>query len=378
MREQDPILEKEVVHDQFTDAILKVWGAIRQHSKFLITLSVVIVLAATVIVGYFQRQSANRAEASIRYQKLSDRYQVAETEWLSAENTAENDDSPKPFEKVAGDFKSFFQNPRFAKTPFADRAKYSYAKIQFYQRKIDSALEYYQDLTQNVHSENQLLAVYAHQAIANCHEQKGDYQQAISAYKKLAPLTVDGLSSLWIEHLSKSAQLGMARCYEKLNQPQDLARIYNQLLKEIEDNIQQGVDDKSRELTTQAKELLVSLPDISAEGISGSTPYKVFQAYQEKIHRYKVQKDIEGRLGEQTREKLRTFETQATDFTENLDKAIDHQERGKLTTAWRYYRLAIGVDGYDPDYGRQSIFDFAPNRKVYEAALFHQRRIANN
>ena len=73
MREQDPILEKEVVHDQFTDAILKVWGAIRQHSKFLITLSVIVVLAATVIVGYFQRQSANRAEDSIRYQKLSER-----------------------------------------------------------------------------------------------------------------------------------------------------------------------------------------------------------------------------------------------------------------------------------------------------------------
>jgi hypothetical protein len=170
----------------------------------------------------------------------------------------------------------------------------------------------------------------------------------------------------------------MARCHEKLNQPQDLARIYNQLLKEIEDNIKQGVDDKSRELTTQAKELLVSLPDVSAEGISGSTSYKAFQAYQAKIHRYKVQKDIEGRLGEQAREKLRTFETRATDFTENLDKAIDYQERGKLTTAWRYYRLAIGVDGYDPDYGRQSIFDFAPNRKVYESALFHQRRIANN
>merc|ERR1712098_230826 len=127
-----------------TDAILKVWGAIRQHSKFLITLSVAIALAATVIVGYFQRQSANRAEASIRYQKLLDRYQLAETEWLSVENKAENDDPPKSFEKVTGDFKSFFQNPKFAKTPFADRAKYSYAKIQFYQRQVSSALEYYQ------------------------------------------------------------------------------------------------------------------------------------------------------------------------------------------------------------------------------------------
>ena len=48
--------------------------------------------------------------------------------------------------------------------------------------------------------------------------------------------------------------------------------------------------------------------------------------------------------------------------------------KDRLNNAWRYYRMALGIDGYDPEYGRQSVFDFAPNRKVYETALFHQRR----
>jgi len=177
---------------------------------------------------------------------------------------------------------------------------------------------------------------------------------------------------------TQTARLATARCYEQQEKFQDANRVYTELLEDISRKIQQSINVKSLKLNEQAKNILANLPDVSFSGISSESPYESFQSYKAKIHQYKIQKDIEGGLDEKTREKIKTFETKATDFSDNLNKARDYQSKNRLITAWRYYRLAVGIDGYDPDYGRQSIFDFAPNRKVYEAALFHQRRTATN
>ena len=380
MSEQDPILDQEVVHDQFTDAVLQVFSFIRKHSKTLIILVIVVVVTSAIFLGYKQNQTQINVKAASRYRELSEQYNLAETKWLSTEDT-EGEESPSaPFDQVSNDLEAFFENASFSKTSFVNRARYNYAKIQFYQGNVDNALNIYLALSQSAQLKNPLIAAYANQAIANCYEQKGDYPKAINAYEKLKNLDLVGLDSLWIEHFIQTARLAIARCYEQQEKFQDANRVYTELLEDISRKIQQSINVKSLKLNEQAKNILANLPGVSFTGISISTenPYESFQSYKAKIHQYKIKKDIEGGLDEKTREKIKNFETKATDFSDNLHKARDYQSKNRLITAWRYYRLAVGIDGYDPDYGRQSIFDFAPNRKVYESALFHQRRTATN
>ena len=378
MSEQDPILDQEVVHDQFTDAVLQAFGFIRKHSKTLIILVIVVVVASAIFVGYKQNQTQTNVKAASRYRELSEQYNLAETKWLSTEDVEIEESPSAPFDQVSNDLKAFFENASFSETSFVDRARYNYAKIQFYQGNVDNALNIYLALSQSAQLKNPLIAAYANQAIGNCYEQKGDYPKAINAYEKLRNLNFVGLDSLWIKHFTQTARLATARCYEQQDKFQDANRVYTELLEDISRKIQQSINVKSLKLNEQAKNILANLPDVSFSGISSESPYESFQSYKAKIHQYKIQKDIEGGLDEKTREKIKTFETKATDFSDNLHKARDYQSKNRLITAWRYYRLAVGIDGYDPDYGRQSIFDFAPNRKVYEAALFHHRRTATN
>ena len=374
MSEQDPILDQEVVQDQFTTTVLQAFGFIRKHSRTLTILVFCVVVGSALFVGWQQNQDQKYAKAAARYRELVEQYNLAETEWLSAENPEDAEESSQPFDQVADDLKAFFENVNFAQTPFVDRAKYNFAKIQFYQGELDDALSIYRELTQNVQSNNFLISAYSHQAIGNCYEQKGDYVQAIKAYEKLRALNSDGVDSLWVAHLNQTALLRIAWCYEQQEKPQDANKVYTEILDGVDLNIRQAVDEKSRELIKKSTDILAELPEASQVVSSVSDPYKSFEFHRSKIHEYKIRKDIEGGLDKEIRLKIKKFEADATDFVDNLEKARDYQQKNRLTNAWRYYRMALGIDGYDPEYGRQSVFDFAPNRKVYETALFHQRR----
>ena len=376
MSEQDPILDQEVVQDQFTTTVLQAFGFIRRHSRTVTILIFCVAAGSALFVGWKQNQDQKYSKAAARYRELVEQYNVAETEWLSAEKPEDTKESSQPFDQVSGDLKAFFENANFAQTPFVDRARYNFAKIQFYQGKLDASLNIYRELAQNVPPNNPLIAAYSHQAIGNCYEQKGDYVEAIKAYEKLRALNLDGVDSLWVQHINQAALLRIAWCYEQQEKLQDANNVYTEILERVDRNILQAIDEKSRELIKKSNDILaeLELPEPSQAASSISDSYESFESNRSKIHEYKIQKDIEGGLDKEIRLKIKEFEADAADFSDNLEKARDYQRKDRLTNAWRYYRMALGIDGYDPEYGRQSVFDFAPNRKVYETALFHQRR----
>ena len=327
MSEQDPILDQEVVQDQFTTTVLQAFGFIRRHSRTVTILIFCVVAGSALFVGWKQNQDQKYSKAAARYRELVEQYNVAETEWLSAEKSEDTKESSQPFDQVSGDLKAFFENANFAQTPFVDRARYNFAKIQFYQGKLDASLSIFRELAQNVPP-------------------------------------------------NQAALLRIAWCYEQQEKLQNANNVYTEILERVDRNILQAIDEKSRELIKKSNNILaeLELPEASQAASSISDSYESFEFNRSKIHEYKIQKDIEGGLDKEIRLKIKEFEADAAGFSDNLEKARDYQRKDRLTNAWRYYRMALGIDGYDPEYGRQSVFDFAPNRKVYETALFHQRR----
>ena len=121
MSEQDPILDQEVVQDQFTTTVLQAFGFIRKHSRTLTILVFCVVVGSALFVGWQQNQDQKYAKAAARYRELVEQYNLAETEWLSAENPEDAEASSQPFDQVAADLKAFFENVNFAQTPFFHR-----------------------------------------------------------------------------------------------------------------------------------------------------------------------------------------------------------------------------------------------------------------
>lgn len=363
MAQGNRLTKEEIERDQFVETVLKSYNFLKTYLKLIIiAVAVVVVLVAGISI-YSQEQQETRAEASLDFAKAIEKYQEAEDSWLDHEKL---ETSGEQFQTGGEAFQTIFQ--KYSGTPFADRARYNYARTLYYQGDYGSAIEQFESVKESHQSDNQILALYAQKAIGNCYEQQGQYEKAIEAYEKLPDIPVPVR-----EHALVDSQLSQARCYEKLDRLDDAVAIYKDVIDLFRENLDKAIQEKSRDfifgrnLTPSVKSLLTSLPE--APSVAGTEKlenegafYEAFVAYAEAVHRYKVNKDIDGGLTKALREGIYNFEKKADEFLKNLRDAHRYESEGQQSTALYYYDQAVNLD-------------FAPSRNLYETARFHHDRL---
>jgi tetratricopeptide (TPR) repeat protein len=356
--------KEEIKHDQFVETVLRSYDFLKTNLKFIIIVAAIVVLGVGGASVYQNNQQKTRAEAYLAFAEALEKYQEAEDTWLDSEKV---ETSSEQFQVGGEQFRTIFQE--YSDTPFADKAQYNYGKTLYYQGDYEGAIEQFQSIIENHKPENQILALYAQQAIGKCYEQKGEYNEAIEAYKRLPDLPV-----VIREYALVDSWMSQARCYEKLSRLDDALAIYQDVIDLFHENLNKAIQDKShdfifgRNLIPSAKSLIASFTQPSdvtvAERLENEGNYhEAFIAYAEAIHRYKVDKDnTPGGLTKEIRERIYNFETKAHDFLKNLRDVRRYESDGQPSRALYPYSQAVG-------------FDFAPGRNIYEKARFHHDRI---
>ncbi len=363
MAQGNRLTKEEIKRDQFVESVLKFYDFLKKHLRLIIITAAVVLVLVAGISFYSQEQQETRAEASLAFAEAIEKYLEAEDGWLDHEKF---ETSGEQFQTGGEAFQTIFQN--FSGTPFADRARYNYARTLYYQGDYAAAIEQFESVKESRESDNQIFSLYAQKAIGNCYEQQGQYEKAIEAYENLPDLPVPVR-----EHALVDAQLSQARCYEKLDRLDDAVAIYKNIIDLFAENLDKAIQEKSRDfifgrnLTPSVKSLLASLPDApnvsEAEKLeSEGAYYKAFIAYVDAVHLYKVNREIDRGLTKALRSGIYNFEKKADDFLKNFRDARRYESEGQQSTALYYYDQAVNLD-------------FAPSRNLYETARFHHDRL---
>ena len=360
------LTKEEVRSDQFVDSTLQVYEFLKANLKSIIIGATIVILVVGGFAFYQQQQQTARAEAFLKYTQAIEKYQEAESDWFDVDG----DGTEKPFETATTQLQAIFQE--YPETSVADKARYNYAKVLYYEGDYDGAITHFQMVVNEHQPENQILALYAQKAIGNCYEQKGEYQKALEAYtpaeNKLPQIAMR-------DYAFSDFRLSQARCYEKLGDFDNALAIYKDIIDFFKANLEKAIQQKSRDLIPGAKTLIASLPQppgvAAAEKLENEGNYhEAFAAYAKAIHNYKVGKDIHGGLTDERRKAINRFEKTANDFLINLRDARRAESAGR--DPLENYVQAVGLGGRS---FYEKVFGFAPHRSLYEKALFRRDKL---
>ena len=361
MARSNRLTKEEIRHDQFVESTLKSYGFIKDNLKTIIIAVVVVTLAVVVGVLYQNHQQTQRAHASAAFTQALKTFQEAEKNWVDTEKA---DDAREQFKTAGSEFQEVFQ--KYSGTLFADKARYNYAKTLYYLEDYPGARTQFQSVTQEHAPENQMIALYAQEAVGNCFEQEGNYEAAIQAYQEESyPLTPQ-LPIPVREFALTNAKYNQALCYEKLNQTDEALSLYEDLIDQFHVNLEKAVQEKSHELILDAKELITLIPEplvmSEAEDLENQgRGYDALISYFNSVRNYKFRRDVEGGLNDTLRKQIGNFDARVSEFIERLKDAREKESESDISLALSYYDQAVGLD-------------FAPSGSLYVKALLERDR----
>lgn len=256
MARSNRLTKEEIKHDQFIESTLKSYTFLKDNLKSIIIAVAVVIIAIAVVWAYQNRQQTQRADASSAFNRALEKHQEAEESWLDAEKV---DEIREQLQAAGAQFQEVFQ--KYSRTPFADKARYNYAKTLYHLEDYQGARTQFQSVIEKHVAENQILALYAQEAIGNCYEQEGKYEEAIQAYQEKVypptpqlPVTVRGFALA-------NAKFNQALCYEKLGQTDEALALYGDLVDKFRDNLKKAIQQKSLELIPEVKKLIDNIPE---------------------------------------------------------------------------------------------------------------------
>ena len=361
MARSNRLTKEEIRHDQFVESTLKSYGFIRDNLKTIAIIVVVVTLGVAGVRAYQSHQQTQYANASVAFTQALKTYQEAEKNWGDTEKV---DDAREQFKTAGSEFKEVFQ--KYSGTLFADKARYNYAKTLYLLEDYQGARTQFQSVTQEHAPENQMIALYAQEAVGNCFEQEGNYEAAIQAYQEESyPLTPQ-LPTTVREFAVANAKYNQALCYEKLGQTDEALSLYEDLVDQFHANLEKAIQEKSLGLTVDVKELITHIPELlvvsEAQDLeSQGRGYDALISYYNSVRNYKFRRDVEGGLDDTLRKQIRNFEARVSKFIENLKNARKNESESRISTALSYYDDAVGLD-------------FAPARSLYLKALLQRDR----
>lgn len=361
MARSNRLSKEEIRHDQFVESTLKSYGFIKDNLKTIIIAVVIVTLVVAVVRVYQNHQQTQRDSASAAFTEALKTYQEAEKNWVDTEKA---DDAREQFKTAGSKFQEVFQ--KYSGTLFADKARYNYAKTLYFLEDFQGARTQFQSVTQEHAPENQMIALYAQEAVGNCFEQEGNYEAAIQAYREESyPLTPQ-LPIPVREFALTNAKYNQALCYEKLGQTEEALALYEDLVDQFRVNLEKAIQEKSLELILDAKELIAHIPEplvmSDAEDLENQgRGYDALISYYNSVRNYKFRRDVEGGLDDTLRTQIGNFDTRVSEFIESLKDARKKESESDISVALSYYDQAVGLD-------------FAPSGSLYVKALLERDR----
>ena len=361
MARSNRLSKEEIRHDQFVESTLKSYGFIRDNLKTIIIAAVIVTLVVAVVRVYQNHQQTQRDSASAAFTQALKTYQEAEKNWVDTEKA---DDAREQFKTAGSKFQEVFQ--KYSGTLVADKARYNYAKTLYFLEDYQGARTQFQSVTQEHAPENQMIALYAQEAVGNCFEQEGNYEAAIQAYREESyPLTPQ-LPIAVREFALTNAKYNQALCHEKLGQTDEALALYEGLVDQFHVNLEKAIQEKSLELILDAKELIAQIPEplvmSEAEDLENQgRGYDALISYYNSVRNYKFRRDVEGGLDDTLRTQIGNFDTRVSEFIESLKDARKKESESDISVALSYYDQAVGLD-------------FAPSGSLYVKALLERDR----
>ena len=165
-------------------------------------------------------------------------------------------------------------------------------------------------------------------------------------------------------------KLNQALAYEKSGDFNAVHGAYHEIADGFGHTLEAELSKKNIEQVKDAKVVIAVLGepfdiDISgAEKLEGEERYyEAYVAYTDAIRTYKVRKDIQGGLSSELRKQLGSFEKGAVQVINSIQNARRAEDEGRESSALLGYDAVVELD------------TLGLNRKLYENALFHRKRL---
>ena len=250
------LTKEEIQEDKFIEGLLKVYAFLKGNLQTIIVAAVVVLVAVAAYAAYYQNQENRRAEATLALRQATEAYQTAEESLFDAEKLAE---SEALLTTAQTHLKAVFE--KYENTTFADKARYQYANILYYQGSYAEARTQFQQVIDTHQPENQMDGLYAQKAIGNSYEQEGDYEKAIAAYQAKAFPPTPQLSPEIRKFVLMEAKFNQALAYEKSGNSESAHNTYKEIVDEFRSTLEVGLTEKSRELIEEAKAVIDAIDE---------------------------------------------------------------------------------------------------------------------
>lgn len=363
MARDQRLTKEEIQEDKFIEGILKTYQFLKENLRVIIIVVGVVLVAVAGYAAYYQNQENRRAEATIALREATEAYRTAEESLFDAEKLAESEELLKT---AQAQLQEVFE--KYPNTAFADKARYQYASILYYQGSYAEARTQFQQVIEEHQPENQMYSLYAQKAIGNTYEQEADYEKAIAAYQAKAFPPTPQLSPEIRNFVLAEAKFNQAIVYEKSGDSDAARAAYKEILDEFRTTLEAGIGEKSLELIEDAKVVIAALGetlDISdAQKLeSEKRYYDAYVAYADAIRTYKVNKDIQGGLSAELRKQIGTFEKAAMATINSIQNARRADGEDRVSSALYSYDSVVEFE------------KLGLSRRLYENALLHYKRL---
>ena len=383
MARSEKITRKELKEDKFVTLILEFYEFSKKNlQNIIILVGIVIVIIAAFFIYYHNRQQ-KEASASIAMEEAIEVFGEAEDAWADQEKASIDQEETKQ-EESSSDYKDKYEKAKASfddiiKLPggsnYADKALYYSAKASYQIGEYDQARKDFQQLVDNY--PNSLFALFAQSALGNCYEQKGGEDNLKNAILEYAPVKFAKFAIFpQQEHIVAQSLFHQAMLYEKVGQPGDALKSYNQIIDIFDSNLKKGIDDRTNDMLEEAKALVEKITKISgtldedmqaniskAQNDETTGKYeKALEAYSDAIHLYKNQKGSGASIPQKLQAEISDYDKRVTDFIKNIRDARRYESEEQQSSALYAYDRAVGLT-------------FAPTRELYENALLQRDRI---
>ncbi|HIE29497.1 TPA: tetratricopeptide repeat protein [Candidatus Poribacteria bacterium] len=376
MARSEKITKKELKEDRFVTLTLELYEFLKNNVKtIMISVGIVIIIIAAFSI-YYNNKREKEAAASMAMEKAIKLFEEAEDAWSDQEETSQEESSDAykdKYEDGKGKFDDIIK--RYGSSNYADKALYYSAKASYQIGEYDQAINGFRELVDKY--PNSLFALFAQSALGNCYEQKGGEDNLRKAISEYAPQKFEKFATSPQQgHVVAQSLFHQGMLYEKLSQPSDALKSYNQIIDMFNGNLKKAIDDKIDNMLQEAKALVEKITKIPGSldedmqaNISKAQSYettgkyeKAFEAYSAAIHLYKSQKGSGTAISPKLEAEIREYDERAEDFSKNLRDARRYESQEQQSSALYAYDRAVGLN-------------FAPTRELYENTLLQRDRI---
>ena len=377
MSQNKRLTKEEIQEDKFINLVLGSYAFLKDNLRTIIITLAIAVIGVAAYVTYSYNQENKYVAASADYNKATELYKEAETNFfdVASPTETEEDTEEEPSEEKASfqDAEEGLQGvfDKYANTKFADKARFNYAKSLYFQGKYSEARTHFEKVIESSKLENQLYALYAHKAIGNCYEQEGDYAKAITTYDAKAFPDTPQLAPEIRHYVISNAKYNQALCHEKLNAENEAKATYKEIIDDFKMTVNHGIEQRSIELIKDAKEVILVIEEpldvTNAEQLETEELYfKALIEYTDAIRAFKVKKDIDGGLSSDIRKRIRSYEDLSTEMISNVLSARKSEKSGIQSTTLNNYNNVVEFE------------KIGLNRELYELAVLNYDRLATS